>query len=200
MTTAHVEVTIDEYPAEFAARMAEIPKWLDAAMLDAAEFTRDAASDDSPVDTGFYKGSWEVRRIGGKSGIRVEVANDAPYAGIIELGTRPGHRTPIRVLIDWARRKAGDLHLAGALKIGPNAFRVTKAGYLRYKGQASLDPDDEDAVERFAWAVRAAIFKRGLRPRRVMMKQIPKARLYLEKVYEHLLSLNAGKKIAGGSK
>ena len=56
------------------------------------------------VDTGDYKRRWRTSPL--PNG--VEVFNDAPEAGVIELGRRPGSRPPpSSVLQPWVRRKLG---------------------------------------------------------------------------------------------
>ncbi len=53
----------------------------------------------SPVDTGHYAESWEMK-VTETSAI---LGNYAPYAGIIEYGARP-HMVPIAPLLAWAKR------------------------------------------------------------------------------------------------
>lgn len=53
----------------------------------------------SPVDTGLYAQSWRVE-VTDKSAY---IGNFAPYAPIIEFGTRP-FTPPLGPLLEWARR------------------------------------------------------------------------------------------------
>lgn len=53
----------------------------------------------SPVDTGLYAQSWRVE-VTDKTAY---LGNFAPYAPIIEFGTRP-FTPPLKPLLDWARR------------------------------------------------------------------------------------------------
>lgn len=56
------------------------------------------------VDQGGYRRSFVVRRVPGGA----ELRNLAPYAGVLELGRRPGATPPpVAVLEAWARRKLG---------------------------------------------------------------------------------------------
>ena len=56
----------------------------------------------SPVDTGLYAASWEVKKT--ESEETVTFGNTAPYAFVIEKGARP-FNAPIEPLIEWASRK-----------------------------------------------------------------------------------------------
>ena len=150
--------------------LGHLKKLMHRAQLDAANATLPRVVRSSPVDQGLYKLGWEV--VETLIGKEVQLRNDAPHAGIIELGARP-FWPPFAPLYEWAKRKAGELHLAGLVSIGPQAFRKTKAGTLRYKGQAALNADDDKAIQSFARGVQHAIAKRGLPPRYIMAKQLP---------------------------
>jgi hypothetical protein len=107
----------------------------------------------SPRDRGEYALGWEVKPIPGRvPGVNLE--NNAPHAGIIELGARP-FWPPIGPLIEWARRKARDLGL-----------------------------DTESDIKGFAYAVQRAIARRGLPPRYIMRNQIPFAVVALRRATE----------------
>lgn len=152
------------------------------AALKSANQTLRLVVKDSPRDQGEYALAWAVAVLSDE----VQLLNDAPHAGVIENGARP-FTPPIGPLIEWARRRAGDLALGGALKIGPQAFRVSKAGNLTYRGQASLDPDDEQEIESFAYAVRQKIARDGLEPKYVMRNRLKFARESLRKAFEQEL-------------
>lgn len=57
----------------------------------------------SPVDTGLYAQSWEVKH----DEQSVTIGNTAPHAAIIEFGARP-FRPPIGPLLAWAKRVLQD--------------------------------------------------------------------------------------------
>lgn len=57
----------------------------------------------SPVDTGLYAQSWEMR----ETEMAVLLGNYAPHAAIIEYGARP-FTPPIAPLLAWAKRVLGD--------------------------------------------------------------------------------------------
>lgn len=57
----------------------------------------------SPVDTGLYAQSWDVR----EDETSVSIGNFAPHSPIIEYGTRP-FTPPIKPLLAWAKRVLKD--------------------------------------------------------------------------------------------
>jgi hypothetical protein len=118
-----------------------------------------------PVDTRQYRHGWEVRRTmrsavkGG--GFDTYAINTTPYSGVIEQGARP-FWPPLEPLVEWARRKAGALALAGLFSISASSFTERNDGSLRYRGGSSLNMDDNATVLRFAKAVRYKISRVGL--------------------------------------
>ena len=58
---------------------------------------------ESPVDTGLYAQSWEVKEIEKK----IILGNTAPHSPIIEYGARP-FKPPIKPLLEWAKRVLRD--------------------------------------------------------------------------------------------
>lgn len=54
----------------------------------------------APKDTGHLKQSFHVERVGASG---AEIIADAPYAAIVELGSRP-HRPPHQPILDWVNR------------------------------------------------------------------------------------------------
>lgn len=96
---------------------------------ESAQRTLRKVSKDSPVDRGEYKHGWSVRRALGN---HPHLANDAPHAGIIELGARP-HWAPFAPLYEWAQRKAADIGIAP-----PDVYGFAKAvqAKIAAEGQA----------------------------------------------------------------
>ena len=80
--------------------------WQDVALLEAAHRLRAKAIQITNrkriVDQGAYKNGWKVRKI--TDG--VVLANDAPYAGVIEFGRRAGAPgPPLAPIQEWVNRK-----------------------------------------------------------------------------------------------
>lgn len=57
----------------------------------------------SPVDTGLYAQSWDVKHDNNGA----QIGNYAPHAPIIEFGARP-FTPPLAPLLSWAKRVLGD--------------------------------------------------------------------------------------------
>jgi hypothetical protein len=96
----------------------------------------------SPVDTGLYAASWDFT----VEEEAVILVNYAPYAGIIENGTRP-FTPPIAPLLAWAKR-------------------VLKSG--------SQPPDYEPKVWALAKGTQNKIAQYGMKPQHIMENAIPK--------------------------
>lgn len=179
--------------AAIAAQKADRARMLKEVIIpaewDSARRTMRLVVQDSPVDQGEYKSAWEIRRT---TGGHPHLANDAPYAGVIELGARP-HWPPFAPIYEWALRKAGDLALGGMFKIGSQAFRKDAEGFLNYRGQRSLDQDDRDEVYRFARAVQAKIAREGSPPRYIMRNRLDDAQRFLAEAVQTRLAAFAAK-------
>lgn len=207
MATAVIQVTPGEVGLQFKKREQAVQRWMEQAMLDSALQVERRVSKDSPVDTGIYKGSWEVvsalqteklspnvaSMLRG-SRVPVKIVNDAPYAGVLEMGTRP-YWPPFEPLFEWAKRKAGDLHIAGLVQISKGALRTTKSGRTKFKGVASLDENDEKALAGFVRAIQVRVSREGFKPKKIMGKQMDFALKSMQRNYERHLRANLGKKL-----
>lgn len=144
---------------------------IDRAQLDSAMALERAVVQDTDaaklVDTGLFKNSWKTLKLFGRGG-GYEVANDAPYAGVIEQGARP-FTPPLKPLVDWVERKAADL---GVVR--------TK----RYRGRASLTDAQRSACYRIAKAIQRKFAREGIRPRYLMRNRIPYAERMLRRAME----------------
>lgn len=216
MPTSHIKIDMESLAFELKARAKAVREIATKATLDAALETQPQVVKATPVDTGFLAGSWIVKGAAaanselGIVGRPTELRNDAPYAGIIEKGTRP-FKPPFKPLYEWAKRKAGDLALGGMIQISPNAFRRTKRrlisktgqplhyseSRLVYKGKASLTADDDQVIRRFVFAVIAKIARVGLRPKHTMLNALPFANAALKRAMERHIAEIRGKKLTG---
>lgn len=106
----------------------------------------------SPVDTGLYAASWDFT----VEENAVIIGNYAPYAGIIEYGTRP-FKPPIGPLLAWAKRV-----LTGT---------KTEEGTKVQTGQPETDYTSD--VWALAIGTQKKIEKFGMAPRHVMENEIP---------------------------
>ena len=116
----------------------------------------------SPVDTGLYAASWDFT----VQENSVILGNYAPYAGVIEYGTRP-FTPPITPLLQWAKRV-----LSGS---------TTAQGKTINTGQPESDYSPE------VWALAKGVQKKisiyGMRPRHIMENAIPQI---IENIKEEL--------------
>ena len=106
----------------------------------------------SPVDTGLYAASWDFS----VEEKKVILGNHAPYAGIIEYGTRP-FTPPLAPLLAWAKR---------VLTGSKNA-----EGQVIDTGQRESDYSPE--VWKLALGVQKKISIHGMQPRHIMENAIP---------------------------
>lgn len=129
------------------------------AMLEAAAAGAEVLARGAPVDTGRLKQSFRLRRRG--EGGHPEIVADAPYAGIVEAGSRP-HWAPLAPLVRWVRRNAGRLGLRGA-------------GRNRRSGRFTAG----SSVVRVARAIQRKIARVGTRPRWFVRQRLPALRAIL---------------------
>lgn len=151
MPTFHVQP--QDIPGILESHAVLVPAAVRAGSLKAAHRARATLVRVSPVDTGQFKNSWRVIESTGTTlGIRVD--NDAPHAGIIELGARPHkvNREGIEALTLWAKRNIVFKQLAAAKKSNAT-IQDTWAG----KRERALAVD---AVEKQARAIAFAIAKK----------------------------------------
>lgn len=82
----------------------------------------------TPVDRGQARNAWAVT----PTATGAELYNDAPHAGILELGSRP-HRPPLRPILEWVVRKFGTGKNTGKKsfvefsEVEPHLFGIAKA-------------------------------------------------------------------------
>lgn len=194
MATARIEIKAEEVGAQLTARYKGTIQWIDQAQFDAANFAMRKAVKGSPVDQGFYKNAWKVTRRSLLGKTQTELRNDAPYAGVLESGTRP-YWPPFAPLFEWAKRKAGDLALGGMVSVGSQAFTKTKAGTLRYKGQASLEEDDLGGLHAFVRAIQRKVAREGFKPKHILRQTLGPSTRYLKQKYDERVRQNLGRKL-----
>jgi hypothetical protein len=136
----------------------------------------------SPVDTGMYKNSWVVLDLAMGMESRVTLENNAPHAGIIELGARPHPvgRAGIEALTQWVKRKILRGAYSGVRKnasAAPKRGRKLSATAQAYKAQANWTLDDE--AKKIAFAIAKKIEKEGQKPTYHLRDSIPKLRKFL---------------------
>lgn len=187
--TRPIRIDAKDLEFEIGARVGRVGKALRDATVDGALATMPHVVQETPVDRGEMAAAWAVKPYTSSS--PTELRNDAPHAGIIERGTRP-FWPPFEPLYEWAKRKAGDLALAGVVSIHAGAFSES-GGKKRFRGSAALNDDDDKAIRQFVFAVRAKIAREGLKPHFVMLHNIPVATEELKKAIDAHLAKQADK-------
>lgn len=123
------------------------------AVLEAATVGAELLAEAAPVDRGRLKQSFRVRRKG-VSG-HPEIVASAPYAGIVEMGSRP-HWAPLAPLVRWVRRHA-------------KLFNLSSAGTGRDKrGRFTVG-----AFVRIARGIQRKIAREGTKPRWFVKQRLP---------------------------
>ena len=130
------------------------------------------------VDQGLFKQSWTHAVGKDKS---AELRNDAPYAGIIERGRRPGRPgPPLLPIVGWVKRKfggevKGQYRFAKRLATGLANAKGTRKGRSDAR-RAVRDAFDTEAVGvgtrllYIAMHVREAIHVRGTKPKWILRR------------------------------
>ena len=95
-------VTVKEYGARLRMGAAAMDSTVKKALYTAALIGEVIVSEKTPVDRGQAKNAWAV--VPTPDG--ADLINDAPHAGILELGSRP-HRPPLWPILEWVVRKFG---------------------------------------------------------------------------------------------
>lgn len=119
----------------------------------------------SPVDLGLYRARWAVDNIPDGA----ILFNDAPYAAVLELGSRP-HRPPFGAILAWAQRKAGSIILMSTGQ--PLASR--KGG--RPASSSTHTAGEQANIYAFAMAVVKKIEREGTKPKFVMRNALPRSK------------------------
>lgn len=136
------------------------------------------------VDRGQFKRSWRAVRT--EEG--AELRNDAPYAGVIEYGRRPGRPgPPLAPIYEWVQRKLRGqikaqfrvvraISLSSALNMADkDAATREERRHFRAQARASVKKafgSGDRAVDAAAWgiamAIRDKIHSRGTKPRFIL--------------------------------
>lgn len=128
---------------------------------------------------GIYFKGWQVRRT--PSGC--VLFNDVPYASIIELGTRIGHRMNPAVLYRWIIIKLG------ASLREPMRWRKEVLGEGHVMQTRVSDPMwFEKEVQRVAFAIARNIRRRGIYPRFILRNSLPDVTRQMGKDIKTLLA------------
>lgn len=149
-----VEATPQNIDAKLKKLDAALQKATRSAVLEAAAAGIGVIARAAPVDRGRLKKSVRLRRRGQSGHPEIVVA--APYAAIVEVGSRP-HWVPIAPLIQWVRRNRA-------------RFGITGDGRTRDKRGRFMASKE---VVKIARAIQRTIAMKGTRPRWFVRNSLP---------------------------
>jgi hypothetical protein len=97
-----IRLGIDQLPAELARGEKRFERALERGLRRGAERGRAIIVKKTPTDLGQLRASWKVK----SAQMVAELINDAPHAGIVELGARPHAVGPEgwHAIYEWVRR------------------------------------------------------------------------------------------------
>lgn len=105
---ATIKVAPGKLGAVIKADGKNLPKVAMLAMRKAAARGAAHLASKTPVDRGMLKNAWRVVKLASAIGGGYEILNDAPYAGVVERGIRPGQkfgRAAFDAIKAWVIRK-----------------------------------------------------------------------------------------------
>lgn len=122
--------------------------------LRAAERGRTHMVRQTPTDQGQLRASWHVVGSGAISdGDIAELINDAPMAGVVELGARPHpvSQAGLEAIAAWVLRKGLVTSTGTALFSGPSQYGQ---GRRRFQGKSAEEAAAMAIAQRIAWKLR----------------------------------------------
>lgn len=152
--------TITISPGQLGARIKAdnvgAPKALERALISALQRGKAYIVGKSPVDRGILRNAWKIVKLSTGGG---ELVNDAPYAGIMELGARP-----------FKISSAGIFALKGWV------MRMFKSGRMIPNGARSKIPGNDELekqAESIAYAIAKNFEKVGIKGKRFVWQSLP---------------------------
>jgi hypothetical protein len=173
-----ITIGIDQLPRELQRGEERFEKALYRGLRMGAERGRGIIVKRTPVDLGQLRASWKVKA----HDMVAELINDAPHAGIVELGARP-HKVNAegwQAIYEWVRRHP-ELYGAKKPRTKVSATLAQQAQLGPFKG---LDPE----ITSITWAIVKKIQKHGQKPTFFVRESLDLLRAALIKEVEHQLA------------
>jgi hypothetical protein len=183
-----ISIGIDQLPAELARLEGRMGKALVRGLRVGAERGRAIMVKRTPTDRGELRASWKVRA----NGLATELVNDAPHAGIVELGARP-HKVSAEgwaAIYEWVRRHPF-LYGQKRARTKVSATPTQVAAMGPFKG---LDPE----ISSITWAIVKKINKVGQKATYFVLKSMDELRDTLAKEIERQIERVAAQAGAKG--
>lgn len=149
-----ISIGIDDLPREIRKGEARFAKAMSRGLRMGAERGRGIMVRRTPMDLGQLRASWKVKA----TELVAELLNDAPTAGLVELGSRP-HKVSAegwQAIYEWVRRHP-ELYGQKHARTQVSATLTQLAALGPFKG---LDPE----ISSITWAIVKKIEKYGQKP------------------------------------
>lgn len=186
MGTNVITIGIDQLPKALQRGEEKIRKAMSLGLRMGAERGRAIIVRRTPMDLGQLRASWKVKA----HDMVAELVNDAPQAGIVELGARP-HKVNAegwQAIYEWVRRHP---ELYGRTR-PKKKVSATLAQQVTLGPFGGLDPE----ITSITWAIVKKIEKFGQKPTYFVMQSLGLLEQALIKEVERQLARAAAK--AGG--
>lgn len=176
---ARVPVSIEQLPKELARLERSLKQAIGRGARNGARRGRTLLVQRSPKDQGLLKAAWRTtadRPSTARTQVVAETFNDAPYAGVVEMGARPH---PVSeegqlAIYEWVKRHFGFLRTGRGTYTAVRADSAALPGRLRKKiggklGQLKMDLE----LVKVAEAIIQKIRKHGQRPTYFVRDSLP---------------------------
>lgn len=187
-----IRIGIDQLPAALKRGEERFSRALYRGLRMGAERGRSIIVKRTPTDRGELRASWKVKA----ADMVAELINDAPHAGIVELGARP-HKVSAEgwaALYEWVRRHPA-LYGRKRAKTKVSGTVAQLAAMGPFKG---LDPE----ISSITWAIVKKINREGQKPTYFVLKSMDALRAALiaevERQLERATAKNANTATGNG--
>jgi hypothetical protein len=164
-----IRIGIDQLPDALRRGEEQFARALSRGLRLGAERGRTIMVKRTPTDLGQLRASWKVKA----TALVAELINDAPHAGIVELGARP-HKVSAegwQAIYEWVRRHP---ELYGRTRMR-RRVSATLAQQTAIGPFAGIDPE----ITGITWAIVKKINKHGQKPTFFVMKAMDDLRAAL---------------------
>lgn len=190
MSATTIRVSAEQLPAVLARDEARFHKALLRGTRRGCERARGILVKRTPTDQGQLRASWKVVVRGNLA----ELINDAPHAGIVEMGARP-HKVSAEgwaAIYAWVHRHP---QLYGASRRRPRAHGTVEEARQRgpFRG---LDPE----ISSITWAIVRKINRQGQEPTFFVLRSLDECRNVLVIEVEAAITRAMARNASEGSK
>lgn len=141
---SRVVISAKDLPDELRRREAAIRQAIVRGIRSGARRGRATLVRKTPKDQGLMKAAWRDTATGSGVGEVAEVLNDAPYAGVVEMGARP-HAVSEEgqlAIFEWAKRNMA------------NFIGVERHRFVKRRFKSLLDMEAKEIADAIVWRIR----------------------------------------------